>query len=231
MIIKGLRPSTLIDYPGHIAAIIFTAGCTFRCSYCYNKKLVDDDPELEEISQEDILKFLDKRKILLDGVVITGGEPTIHPDLPSFISKIKEKGFLVKLDTNGTNPDMLKKLIDSHMVDYIAMDIKNSPEKYSETANRNIDMNKINKAIELIKNSGIDYEFRTTAAPGFISKEDFMKIGSWLHGAKKYCLQQFKATEDLINPEYCKEGTYSEMQLEEIKNLLLPYFEKVEVRV
>lgn len=230
MIIKGFQPSTLVDYPGHIAAIIFTAGCTFRCSYCYNKKLVDDDPELEEISQEDILKFLDKRKILLDGVVITGGEPTLHPDLPSFISKIKEKGFLVKLDTNGTNPEMLKRLIEEKMVDYIAMDIKNSPEKYFETVNVNVNIDNIKKAAELIMNSGIDYEFRTTAAPGFISKEDFIKIGSWLKGAKKYCLQQFKATGNLINPEYYKENTYSEMQLEEIKNILLPYFGKVEVR-
>lgn len=231
MIIKGFQPTTLIDYPGKIACIVFVTSCNFRCGFCYNKKLVDDTPELNEISQEEILEFLEKRKVLLDGVVITGGEPTLHNDLPDFIAKVKDKGFSVKLDTNGTNPEMVKKLIDDKLIDYIAMDIKNSPEKYSETTNVKVNMEKINETIKLIRNSGLDYEFRTTAFPRMMTKEDFLKIGEWLKGSKKYCIQQFKSMGDLIDINFLNEKMYSEPDLNEIKKLLEPYFDKIEVRI
>lgn len=230
MIIKGFQPTTLVDYPGHVASIVFTAGCSFRCGFCYNKKLADDDPELKEIDSNEIFNHLDKRKRLIDGVVITGGEPTLYNDLPEFIKKIKEKGLLVKLDTNGTNPLMLKKLIDDKLIDYIAMDIKNSPDKYLLTTNRKVDMNKINETIKLIMNSSIAYEFRTTVI-SLITKDDFIKIGNWLKGAKKYCLQQFKPIGDLIDPEFIKEKVYSKEELNEIKESLKPYFDKIEVRI
>jgi pyruvate formate lyase activating enzyme len=231
MIIKGLQPTTLIDYPGQVACIVFTAGCTFNCGFCYNKSLVENSANLPEISEQNFFDFLDTRKKFLDGVVITGGEPTIYKDLPDFIKKIKQKGFLVKLDTNGTNPEMLQYLINNKLVDYFAMDIKNSPEKYDATTNKKIDINKIEKSIDLIMDSGIKYEFRTTAMPRLIKKEDFLKIGVWLKGAKKYCLQQFKSMGELIDESFRTEKTYSEAELNQFKELLKPYFDEIEVRV
>ncbi len=230
MLIKGFQPLTLIDYPGQLAAIIFFGGCNLRCHYCYNKLLALNSPELPIINEDQIFSFLENRNGLIDGVVITGGEPTLQEDLTEFIKKIKQLGFLVKLDTNGTNPDIVKELIDNKLVDYIAMDIKNIPESYEKTTTVGIDIKNVMETVKIIMGSGIDYEFRTTVLPKLISKKDFLKIGEWLKGAKKYCIQQFKKTETIMDMAYLNEEPYTEEDLDEIKKILLPYFKNIEVR-
>jgi len=189
MKIGGLQKLTLVDYPGKIAATVFLIGCNFRCGFCHNPELIDSSKK-EVISEKEFFDFLKERKGLLDGVCITGGEPTIVSDLFNFIKKIKDLGFLVKLDTNGSNPEILKELINS--LDYIAMDVKTSMKKYNKAVGKEIDLNNINKSIDLIKDSNIDYEFRTTVIPGLVDKNDIIEIGKWLKGVKKIVLQQFR---------------------------------------
>lgn len=204
MLIGGLEKLTLVDYPGKVACTVFTLGCNFRCGFCHNPELVNLGAKLPSakegslapksrlISEKSFFDFLKKQKNYLDGVCITGGEPTLHKDLPDFIKKIKKSGFFVKLDTNGSNPVMLKNLINKKMIDYVAMDIKTSAENYNKVSNCGIDVEKIKTSVELIKNSTIDYEFRTTILPGVHTKEDIIEIGKWLKGAEKYYLQQFR---------------------------------------
>jgi pyruvate formate lyase activating enzyme len=230
MIIKGFQPTSLLDYPGNIASIIFTAGCNFRCPYCYNKQLVMNSPELEELDEERILEMLAKRKKLIDGVVITGGEPTLHKDLPQLLEKIKKLGLKIKLDTNGANPEMIQELINKKLIDFIAMDIKSPLEKYEQITRIKTDTAKIKKSVEIIMKSGTEYEFRTTAQPDLLTKEDFQKIGQWLKGAKKYCIQQFKTMPEMIDETFKNKNTYSKEELEEIKKSLANYFEKIEIR-
>lgn len=231
MIIKGFQPLTLLDFPGKIAAIVFTAGCPWRCPYCYNKPLAANSAKLPEISQEEIFSFLNKRKGKLDGVAITGGEPTIHRDLPDFIKKIRALGFLVKLDTNGTNPKMLKQLVDEKLLDYIAMDIKASPSGYAVAVGGKADIEAIKETARLIMASGVEYEFRTTSLPAIVKESDFLEIAAWIRGAKKFCLQQFKPMGDLMDASYYKEQAYSEKELNDFKEMLRPFFDKIEVRV
>jgi len=229
MRIAGLQKLTLIDYPKKIACTIFTLGCNFRCGFCHNPELVLPDNTIKEISEEEIFDFLKKRKKYLDGICITGGEPTIHKDLPDFIKKVKEIGLLVKLDTNGTNPDMIKKLINEKLVDYISMDIKTGFSKYPKLTNVNIDINKIEQTIQIIKEGNIDYEFRTTVIPGFYDKEDMEEIKHKLKGAKKYYLQEF-LPEKTIEKEFSKLTPYSNFELEELKKLMEDSFETCKVR-
>ena len=191
MLIHGLQKMTLLDYPGYVACTVFLSGCDFRCPYCHNFELVNGtaDPIMDE---DEFFKFLGKRKGLIDGVCISGGEPLLHKDIEIFIRKIREMGYKIKLDTNGYHPDMLKKLIDEGLLDYIAMDIKNSIAKYALTVNiPNIDTSIIKKSISIIMNSGVDYEFRTTVAGGLHEVDDFEQIGSLIQNAKAYYLQQF----------------------------------------
>ena len=163
MVILGLQKTTLLDYPGKVASTIFTAGCNFRCPYCHNSELVIPPADAIAYSNKELFEHLAAKKKILDGVCITGGEPTIHKDLPDFIKQIKDLGLLVKLDSNGTNPDMLDSLIANHLVDYIAMDIKNSKAKYNEIAcMKNFDLSPIEQSVEILKENNIDYEFRTT---------------------------------------------------------------------
>lgn len=175
MIISDFIKNSFVDYPGKIAAVLFTKGCNMNCIYCQNKHLLQDDCRIME--DETIFSFLARRKNLIDAVVITGGEPTIQDDLISFIKKLKKYGLLIKLDTNGTNPDILKDLLENNLIDYIAMDIKATEEKYFQICRSNIDINNIRKSIEILKNSKIRYEFRTTCYPS-ITKEDIMDIAS-----------------------------------------------------
>ena len=191
MRIHGLQKMTLLDYPEHVACTVFLGGCDFRCPYCHNYELVENEvPPLME--EEEFFAFLGKRKGLLDGVAITGGEPLLRKDIEDFIKKIKEMGFLVKLDTNGNHPDMLEKLMDSNLVDYIAMDIKNSPEKYGLTIGiKNFDVKNIDRSISLLLTGKIPYEFRTTVVKEFHTSEDFISIGRWIRNAKAYYLQQY----------------------------------------
>jgi len=235
--IGGFQKSSLIDYPEKISAIIFTQGCNFKCPYCHNPELINkknDSPnpssiQTKNIGAEHILEFLDSRKGKLDGVVITGGEPTLHKDLPEFIEKIKELGFCVKLDTNGTNPKMLKKLLDEKLIDYVAMDIKAPIEKYEEVVCAKINTEKVLKNIEILKKSHIDYEFRTTVVKSQLSADDFEKIGEMISGAEKYYLQRFMPTKTL-DESFMQKTTYSDKEFEQITENLQKFVNKVEVR-
>ena len=231
MIIGGLQKLTLIDYPGKLACIVFTSGCNFRCKYCYNKVLVDPKwiKENEEIQEKEIFDFLKQRKDKLEAVVITGGEPTLHADLKDFILKIKKMGYLVKLDSNGTNPEALEKIID--LVDYIAMDIKAplTKEKYSEITQVDIDVEKLKKSIELIQNRAKDYEFRTTMEPK-MTKEDILDIVKDVKGSKKYYLQEFKTTNTLIDNTYENKKGLLKEDLEDIIPLLKESFPVFDIR-
>ena len=201
MIISGLQKLTLLDYPGKVACTVFTHGCNFRCPFCHNASLVTKGAD-ETISEEEFLSFLQKRKGILDGVCITGGEPTLQKDLPEFMHKIKQMGYSVKLDTNGYNPDVLEGIIKNGLADYIAMDIKNSAESYALTAGKeNFGIDKIEKSISLIKNSGVEFEFRTTVVKPLHTEESLIGCAELIGKDCRYFLQQFKDSGELIDPE------------------------------
>lgn len=200
MTISGLQKMTLLDYPGHIACTVFLGGCNFSCPYCYNSSLIcyKSNPI---ISQEEFFVFLEKRKGKLDGVAITGGEPLLNNDIKDFIKRIKGMGFLVKIDTNGSCPEVLQSLIDENLVDYVAMDIKNSLHKYNLTTNSNVDISKIKKSVDILLADKIDYEFRTTVVKEYHDIEDFKLIGEMIKGAKKYFLQSFQNKDSVLSKE------------------------------
>lgn len=239
MLIGGLQKSTLIDFPGKIACTVFTVGCNFRCPFCHNPELVDrDNFKLNGIiDEEDFFSFLSARKGVLDGVCVTGGEPMLHVDLPDFLKRIKNLGFLTKLDTNGTNPQMLEKLIDEKLVDYIAMDIKtklktqNSKLKtYEEVVGAKVNLEDIKKSIKIIMESGLDYEFRTTVVPGLHTEEDIIEIAKEIRGAKKYYLQQFRPGEKILSEEFRTKKPYPESFFYGIYGKIKDYFDICEVR-
>jgi len=221
MMIGGWQKFSLIDYPGKISAVIFTQGCRFRCPFCHNPELVVPEKFTEPISDEEVLNFLDSRKNRLDGVVISGGEPTMQPDLVDFVSQLKKMGFLVKLDTNGSFPDALESLIDKKLIDYVAMDIKSPLHKYSFHTNSDINEEQIKKSIELVKNSGLDYEFRTTVVKEQLSPEDLFAIGQTLSGSKRYILQKFIPRKTL-NEDFMKEETYTDEEFDSFCSQLKP---------
>lgn len=229
MHISGLQKTSLIDYPGKICCIVFTKGCNFRCGFCHNPELVDPTQKLLEIMEEEFYNFLKKRMGILDAVTITGGEPTIHKDLPEFIKKIKKIGFLIKLDTNGTNPEMVKKLLTDKLIDYIAMDIKGPIDKYDKICNSKIDQNNILESINLIMNSGIDYEFRTTIVPTLHNENDFREIGKMIKGAKIYYLQQFRPMKTL-NPNFQTLPAYTTVELEKFARIVKKYVKNTVIR-
>jgi pyruvate formate lyase activating enzyme len=231
MTIGGLQKTTLIDFPGRIAATIFLCGCNFSCPWCYSSELVlpEKIKNQPKISQKEFFEFLRSRKGLLEALVICGGEPTINKDLPEFIKKIKNSGFLVKLDTNGSNPQMIKKLIDNKLIDYVAMDIKGPKEKYNEFAGAKINIQKIQKSIDILKEGKVDYEFRSTIVPSLHTKEDVIKMASWISGAKKYCLQNFRS-EKTIEQKFEKIKPYSQEFLLEIQKAVSSFFETCQVR-
>lgn len=221
MIIGGLQKTSLLDFPEKIAAIVFTVGCNFRCGYCHNPELINGEAKIEEV-----FEFLKTRQGKLDGVVITGGEPCLQKDLPEFIKQVKELGFAVKLDTNGSFPEMLEKVLPD--LDYVAMDIKAPLEKYSQIVNVDVDTLKILKSIEVLKNGGVDYEFRTTVVKSQLSFEDFEKIGQLIQGAPRYYLQRFEASK-ILDKSLENEKTYSTEEFERIIDILKSYV-KAEVR-
>ncbi len=191
MKIFGLEKLSMVDYPGHLCCTVFTGGCNFKCPFCQNSDLVKMQ-NLHEIDQDEIFSYLEKRKGRIDSVCISGGEPTIYSDLPEFVNKIKSLGFLVKLDTNGTNPKMLETLIKKGSIDYVAMDVKNSLSAYAETAGSNyINLDDIKKSVNLLKKNLVDYEFRTTLVKQFHSVTTITEMANWLVGAKKIFLQHF----------------------------------------
>jgi pyruvate formate lyase activating enzyme len=225
--IRGLQKTSLVDYPPNIACTVFLGGCNFRCGFCYNPDIVFGRPA--QIAESGFFEFLEERKNILDAVCITGGEPTLQKYLPEFVMKIKKMGFKVKLDTNGTNPDMLQNLIDNKLVDYIAMDIKGPLEDYDRICGCKVDTEVVKKSIEQVKRL-FDYEFRLTVVPMFIDRNNITKIGEILKGSKRIFLQQFASSAALLDPDMQKIQPYSAAELEEMKELLKPYFSKVEVR-
>ena len=228
--IKGLQKTTLVDYPNKVACTIFLPRCNFRCGFCHNKDLVLNPDSLPTISEEELLNFLKEKKKWLDGICVTGGEPLLHKELLDFLPKVKELNYLVKIDTNGTNPNLLKQLIDKKLVDFIAMDLKNSLEKYDETTASKVNIDEIKESVDIIKNSGIDYEFRTTVVPGLHKKEDIKKIGEWLKGSKKFAIQNFKPAKEVIDSKYETMESFKKEELEEFKEILKNYINEVEIR-
>jgi pyruvate formate lyase activating enzyme len=227
MHIKGLQKLTLLDYPSKTACTVFTAGCNFRCPFCQNSSLVLGQNDADEYTEEQILSFLKKRQGLLDGVCITGGEPTLYADLPEFISKIKSLEFCVKLDTNATNPDMLKRLIEEKLIDYAAIDIKNSPEKYELTAGADA-LDTVGQSVEYLLGSDFDYEFRTTVVCPLHTPADLDEIGRWIKGCNKYFLQQYRDSGEIIAPQGLSSFTEDEMQ--QLLNVVKQYIPHAELR-
>ena len=200
MKIQGLQKLTLLDFPEHVACTVFTPGCNFRCPFCHNASLVVHIPKESEVTEEAFFSFLEKRKGILDGVCVTGGEPLLQPEIETFIGRIKALGYAVKLDTNGSFPEKLKSLVEKGLVDYVAMDIKNSLETYAITSGVDaLDLEKIQESVSYLKENYVPYEFRTTVTRNFHSKEEFERIGQWLTGTEKYFLQNFVDSGDLIN--------------------------------
>lgn len=230
MILGGFQKLTLLDYPGKIAATVFTVGCSFCCPFCHNPELVDLRLAHNEESEKDFLAFLAKRKGKLEGVCITGGEPTIQPDIIDFIKKIKKMGFLVKLDSNGTRPDVLKKIFDHKLVDYVAMDIKSSLANYDEVTGSKVDKDRIRISVNLIMNSKIPYEFRTTAVPGLHSEDDFDEIAKWINGAQNYYLQEYREEQKILDPNLKKKTKGQKIDLEKIEKKIKKNFGKMGIR-
>lgn len=235
MLIKGLQKLTLLDYPDKLACTVFTGGCNFRCPFCHNASLVLPKEPLETIPTEEFLAFLDSRVGRLEGVCVSGGEPTLMPDLVEFIREIKKRGFLVKLDTNGSHPHVIRALIDEGLIDYVAMDIKNSPERYGETIGYGTELNveesnlmqRIKESVALLMQGRVDYEFRTTVMAELHGIDEMRAIGQWLSGAKKYFLQNYRPEGDLLV------GGFTSLTPEELGALLyeiVKYIPDAEIR-
>ena len=222
----AINKLSLLDYPNKVSCILFTRTCYFRCPFCHNGLTLLEDHETV-VTFDEIISFLKKRQGVLDGVVISGGEPTLMPDLVEKIRVIKDLGFLVKLDTNGTNPDMLLDLLDEHLIDYVAMDIKNSLEKYDLTAGAKVDKDKILKSIEILKSSGIEYEFRTTLIDEFHSRNEMYSIGKMLEGCPNLYLQKFQISDGVINKNL---HPVDEDKVNEFIEILSQYIDNVETR-
>jgi pyruvate formate lyase activating enzyme len=242
MIIGGLEKFSLIDYPEHLSAIIFTQGCNFRCHFCYNPMLVvspvpktatrgtnsgTEDDKLQNsrnlrsseksyplVTEDSLFLFLESRRAKLDGIVITGGEPTLHADLPDFIARIKALGFKVKLDTNGTNPAMLRTLLDNKLIDYIAMDIKAPADKYESVVGVVADKERLRESIAIIMGAGLPYEFRTTLVPGLHEVGDIPAMAALIAGADKWYLQKFRGETPLINNNYLEKEPFLDKEME-----------------
>jgi pyruvate formate lyase activating enzyme len=229
LLIKGLHKTSLIDYPGNICSVVFTSGCNFRCPYCQNPDLVFNSPGIHEITEEEVFEAVDSRQDFIDGVCISGGEPTLHVDLPEFCEKLKKRGFKVKIDTNGSSPEMLKTLIERKLVDFIAMDIKGPIERYDELSDVAIDAKVILESIKLIMESGVDYEFRMTVVPGLISSDDIAMVGEMVRGAKKFSLQQFN-NKTTLQKRFQNVEPYPVEKLNEFRDIMKNFVEKCEIR-
>jgi len=228
MKIGGFQKTSLLDYPDRISAIVWTVGCNFKCPFCYNKNLVDGNIEL--FNEDEVLSFLKKRKGMLEALSISGGEPLLQKDIADFTAKVKKLGYLVKIDTNGMFPEVLKELIDRNLVDYVSMDVKAPKKKYSQLTGVKTDIKKIEKSIDIIRHAAPDYEFKTTFVPELLTKEDIVKIAQWLKGSKKYYLQQFKTDVPLISSKLEKISPYPREYLMETLEAIKPHFKKCEVR-
>lgn len=215
MRIDGLQKMTLLDFPGKVACTVFTGGCNFRCPFCHNALLVTELPENPDYTADEVLDFLKKRAGLLDGVAITGGEPLMNPEISDFIREIRKLGYLVKLDTNGSFPDRLESIVSDGLVEYVAMDIKNCKEKYAETIGlKEYNLSNIERSVDFLKSGTVDYEFRTTVVKEFHTVDDIRKAAEWISGAKRYFLQNFVDSGNLIDGSVCgvDKSTMLEMQ-------------------
>lgn len=234
MLLGGLQRMTLIDYPGKVAATVFTVGCNFRCPFCHNPELVLKSEFLVSLDdntlEKEFFEFLKTRQGKLDGICITGGEPTIQADLVEFVTKIKKLGFAVKLDSNGTRPDVLRELFQKKLLDYVAMDIKSSLKNYKNVCGTDIDLERIKLSVDLIKNSGVDYEFRTTVVPGLHTVEEFKDVAEWLKGSRKYILQKYEDNGKILDKTLTERIKGKEIDLERVKKTMKTMIENVSVR-
>lgn len=230
MKIQGLQKLTLLDYPEKVACTIFTAGCNFRCPFCHNASLVLEEKQQAVYREEEIFSFLKKRQGILDGVCVSGGEPLLQADIDIFLEKVKKLGFLVKLDTNGSFPKKLKELVKNGLVDYVAMDIKNSRELYCRTAgiaDQETIMERIQESASFLLKSPVDYEFRTTVVQGYHTRETFEEIGCWIRGAEKYFLQAFVDSGELVDP---RSTGFEKAEIEAFAGVVKQYVPNVQIR-
>ncbi|MBQ8882620.1 MAG: anaerobic ribonucleoside-triphosphate reductase activating protein [Clostridia bacterium] len=227
MKILGFQKLTMLDYPGKMACLIFTAGCNFRCPFCHNAPLVTEI-DGAEYTQDEIMAYLKKRKGILEGVCITGGEPLLNKDIKELIYNIKNIGYPVKIDTNGSYPEVLENLIDEGLVDYVAMDIKSSPENYAKVAGvDNLDFSAIDRSVKLLLQNRVEYEFRTTVCDPLHTENDFISIAKWIKGAEKYFLQAFVDSGHLIGSG---NKAFPKTEMERFVSLVAPFVKKVEIR-
>ncbi|MDF2540958.1 MAG: hypothetical protein K0S47_676 [Herbinix sp.] len=228
MQIYGFNKTTLLDYPKHLAATIFLGGCNFRCPFCHNASLVTKLYSQPTIPVEEVFSYLQKRKKILEGVCITGGEPTLYAELPDFIKDIKSLGLKVKLDTNGSNPSMLESLVQNSLIDYVAMDIKNSKEHYGFSVGvPNYDVTPICESVSYLLTDPVDYEFRTTIVQEHHNEQDIHSIGEWIRGAKAYYLQSYQDSGDVITPGL---NSHTIETLQTFTKVLTPYVQQVSLR-
>ncbi len=231
MIIAGIQKLTLLDYPGKLAALLFTQGCNFACGYCHNAEMIPickNNPQDITLLPEKILTFLKSRGGLLDGVVISGGEPTLQPGLQQFMAKIKTMGFLIKLDTNGSNPDILQSLLNENLIDYIAMDVKHTQKKMN-ILTREVEIDNIVRSMEIIKECGVDYEFRSTILPSYHKEQDIHEMGKLISGAKRWYLQNFRPLKTL-NPKLRSSRSFTQKELNSYQDIAQKYAKHVNIR-
>lgn len=228
MLISGLQKLTLLDYPGRLACTVFTGGCNFRCPFCHNAPLVLPERLSQDTDEEAVLRFLEKRRGVLEGVAVTGGEPLLHKDIGRFLEKVKALGYKIKLDTNGSFPDELSALIEGGLVDRVAMDVKNSPALYACTAGTELDMAAVERSKDLLLSGVVDYEFRTTAVKGLHTAESIEAAARWIQGAKEYYLQQFKDSGDVLSIEGL--SAFSEEEMRALAEAAGKYVPAVELR-
>ncbi|MBU2639379.1 MAG: anaerobic ribonucleoside-triphosphate reductase activating protein [Nanoarchaeota archaeon] len=220
MSIRGLEKFTTLDYLGKDSAVVFFSGCNFSCPYCQNPDLVGND--LPDLNEEEVIQFLERRKKWLDAVVISGGEPTLDPNLPGFLNRVRSLGYATKIFTNGSTPDTLEQLIP--LLDSISMDVKGPLDRYPEITQSRIHPENVERSTRIVRDSRLDYEFRTTILPDLIVKEDLLKIANWLKGSQRYILQNFNSKVPVLDPSYQEKQGYTKEQMAEFKELLSPYF-------
>lgn len=230
MNIRGVYKTSLIDFPGRISTIVFSGGCNLRCGYCYNRDLVFNSEQLGIFSNSDIIDLLKSRKRMIDAVVLSGGEPTLSHDIASFTSEIKNMGFSIKLDTNGLNPSVVEDLVSKKLVDYVAVDIKTSPEKYSDLAKVDVDFIKIISTVEILKNSGIDYELRSTIIPGYLDRGDLESISVKTGRVKRYALQQFVPGNSHIDEKFSEIHPYKRSEVMALREYVLSFADECVLR-
>ena len=230
MKVTGIQKLTLLDYPGTVAYTVFTAGCNFRCPFCHNAMLVLPEQITQDyLTDDEVFDFLRKRRGVLDGVAVTGGEPLLHKDMPDFLARVKELGYKIKLDTNGSNPDLLREIVEKKLVDRVAMDIKNAPEKYAETIGfEHFDLGPVEESKNFLLAGNMDYEFRTTVVRGIHTEESLIGAAKWIQGAGEYYLQQFKDSGNLVLGEGL--SAYDEKQMHALADAVREYVPAVEVR-